>query len=241
MKSIKPFLIFLIIVLVILGGCKSKDKEKGIEKEKVQAQETKEAVIQKSEGEEEEPIVIPPEAHQKAIEAVKALGPERGAKKIDYHMARIEGITRSLVMESKAIQAALQDLGAKVSETEVQIELPGDILFDFDKWDIRPDAEESLKKVADIIKAYKSPRVIIAGHTDSKGSDEYNLELSQKRADSVKNWLIEKAGIDSSVIETIGYGESKPVAPNTNPDGSDNPEGRQKNRRVEIVIKKRKS
>lgn len=238
MKSIKPFLIFFLIILVTLSGCKSKDKEKGSEKEKIQVQKKEEAIIQESKEEEEEPVVIPPEAHQKAIEAVKALGPERGAKKIDYHMARIEGITRGLIAESKAIQAALKDLGAKVSETEVQIDLPGDILFDFDKWDIRPDAEETLKKVADIIKVYKSPEVIISGHTDSIGSDEYNLELSQKRADSVKNWLVEKAGIDSNIIETIGYGESKPVAPNTNPDGSDNPEGRRKNRRVEIVIKK---
>jgi len=238
MKNIKLFLVFFLIAFVILGGCKSKDNKKGSEKEKIQVQEKSEVITQKSEGEEEEESVIPSEAHQKAIEAVKALGPDRGAKKIDYRMVRIEGIVRGLVAESKEIQAALKDLGAKVSETEVQIDLPGDILFDFDKWDIRPDAEESLKKVADIIKAYKSPEVIVAGHTDSIGSEEYNLELSQKRADSVKNWLVEKGGINPDIIETIGYGESKPVAPNTNPDGSDNPEGRQKNRRVEIVIKK---
>jgi len=239
MRNIRLLCVFFLITLVILGGCKSKNKEESSGKERIQIQEKSEAVIQQSAGEEEE-VIIPPEAHQKAIEAVKALGPERGAKKIDYHMARIEGVVKGLVIESKEIQAALKDLGAKVSETEVQIDLPGDILFDFDKWDIRPDAEETLKKVADIIKAYKSPEVIVAGHTDSIGSEEYNLELSQKRADSVKNWLVEKGGINPDIIKTIGYGESKPIAPNTNPDGSDNPEGRQKNRRVEIIIKKQR-
>ncbi len=79
---------------------------------------------------------------------------------------------------------------------------------------------------------------MISGHTDSKGSEEYNQKLSEKRAESVKKWLIENAGVNPKIIEISGYGESRPVAPNTNPDGSDNPEGRQKNRRVEIVIKK---
>jgi len=57
---------------------------------------------------------------------------------------------------------------------------------------------------------------------------------------SVKSWFITKGGIGSGTMETVGYGEAKPVAPNTNPDGSDNPDGRQKNRRVEILIKKGK-
>ncbi|MBW1660432.1 MAG: OmpA family protein, partial [Deltaproteobacteria bacterium] len=74
------------------------------------------------------------------------------------------------------------------------------------------------------------------GHTDSKGSEEYNLALSQRRADSVKVWLIEEGGLKGITIITKGYGESKPVAPNTKPDGSDNPEGRAKNRRVEIYV-----
>jgi photosystem I P700 chlorophyll a apoprotein A2 len=183
-------------------------------------------------------VVIPPEAHQKAIQALKALGPDRGAKKIDYHGAKIESIVREIVIERKEIQSTLKDLEAKVTDTEIQIELAGDVLFDFDKWDIRPDAEESLKKVAEVIKTYKSTKIVVSGHTDSVGSEEYNQNLSEKRAESVKNWLSENGGINSEIMETIGYGESKPVAPNTNPDGSDNPAGRKKNRRVEILIKK---
>ncbi len=84
---------------------------------------------------------------------------------------------------------------------------------------------------------YKSPQVIIADHTDSKGSDAYNQRLSEKRAESVKKWLSENAGISADTIKTVGYGETRPMAPNANSDGSDNPEGRQKNRRVEIVIR----
>lgn len=199
---------------------------------------SREAVV--SADEKEEDVIIPSDAHKKAIKALKALGPERGAKKITYHVAHIIGIERGIEAKSEKIQSALKDLGAKETETEFQIDLPGDVLFDFDKWDIRQDAEKTLKKVGEIIRAYMSPKVIIAGHTDSKGSEEYNLSLSDKRAESVEKWLAEKAGVEPRIMETIGYGESKPVAPNTNPDGSDNPQGRQKNRRVEIIIKKQK-
>ncbi|MFQ6083503.1 MAG: pyridoxal-phosphate dependent enzyme [Candidatus Aminicenantia bacterium] len=164
---------------------------------------------------------------------------EQTEGKIDYRVVRIEGIVRGIEAESKTIQAALKDLGAKVTGTEIQIDLPGDVLFDFDKWDIRPDAEETLRKVGEIIKEYKSPEVIISGHTDSIGSEEYNQELSEKRAESVKSWLTQNAGINPEIMKAIGYGESRPIAPNTNPDGSDNPEGRQENRRVEILIKKK--
>ncbi|MCP5053470.1 MAG: OmpA family protein, partial [bacterium] len=124
-------------------------------------------------------------------------------------------------------------------KTEFQIQLSGDILFDFDKWDIKPGAEETLKKVSEVIRTSGSTRVVISGHTDSKGSENYNQDLSGKRAESVKNWLIKNTGVDEKSLETIGWGESKPVAPNTNPDGSDNPGGQQKNRRVEIIVKKK--
>jgi outer membrane protein OmpA-like peptidoglycan-associated protein len=68
----------------------------------------------------------------------------------------------------------------------VQIELPGDVLFDFDKWEIRPDAEPTLRQVAKIIQQYPRAKVAIAGHTDAKGADDYNLRLSEQRAASVK-------------------------------------------------------
>lgn len=187
----------------------------------------------------EEEVLIPPEAHQKAIESLQALGPERGSKKIDYSMVTIIGVIKGIKTQSKAIETAIRDLKAKETESEIQIELSGDVLFDFDKWDIRSDAETTLKKVGDIITAYKSPQVIIAGHTDSKGLEAYNQRLSEKRSESVKKWLSENAGIGANTMKTVGYGETRPVAPNTNSDGFDNPEGRQKNRRVEILINKK--
>ncbi|MFW6136446.1 MAG: OmpA family protein [Candidatus Aminicenantaceae bacterium] len=185
----------------------------------------------------EDEMVIPAEAHQKAVEALKALGPERGALQITFKVLIVEGIVRGVSARSEKIQAALKELGAKETETEYLIELPGDILFDFDKWTIMEDAEETLSKVGEIISAYQYP-VTIIGHTDSKGAESYNLELSRKRAEAVKQWLVDREGINQERIETIGKGESEPVAPNTKADGSDNPEGRQKNRRVEIRIGK---
>ena len=121
---------------------------------------------------------------------------------------------------------------------EVRIELPGDVLFDFDQWDIRPDAEPTLRQVAEIIQRYPRAKVAIAGYTDAKGADAYNLQLSARRAKSVKAWLVQQGGVEGKRMTTKGWGEAKPVAPNTHPDGSDNPEGRQQNRRVELTVKK---
>jgi Outer membrane protein and related peptidoglycan-associated (lipo)proteins len=132
----------------------------------------------------------------------------------------------------------IDDIEMEGPTTELKIELSGDVLFDFGKSDIRPTAESILQKVADVINKYPDASVLIEGHTDSIGSDSYNLRLSQRRADAIKGWLVEEGGVDGRRIETKGWGESKPVVSNTTPDGSDNPEGRQENRRVEITVKK---
>jgi len=114
----------------------------------------------------------------------------------------------------------------------------GDILFDFDKWNIRTEAEPTLRQVAEVITQHPRGAVLIEGHTDAKGADSYNVPLSQKRADVVKAWLVNKGGVAVTRMLAKGWGKAKPVAPNTNPDGSDNPEGRQKNRRVEVTVRK---
>ena len=142
-----------------------------------------------------------------------------------------------IVGAARGVEGTLVDLGAKVTETEIKIALSGDILFDFDKDTLRPDAFPTLQKVAEVIANYPGAPVLIEGHTDSKGKDGYNLKLSDRRANSVKKWLVENAGADAGHIKTKGWGEAKPVAPNEKPDGSDDPDGRQKNRRVEITIK----
>ncbi len=136
------------------------------------------------------------------------------------------------------LQAAIRDLGAKETELEVRIDLSADVLFDFDKADIRKDAAAELAKAATIIKGYPGASVRVIGHTDSKGKDVYNQELSERRAQSVVNALTEREGLAGNAFAVSGMGEAQPVAPNEKPDGSDDPDGRQKNRRVEIIVRK---
>lgn len=132
-----------------------------------------------------------------------------------------------------------ENLQVKETATEIRIELAADVLFDFDKATIKPEAATALHNVAEIIKDKgKGRSVRIDGYTDSKGSDAYNQKLSERRAASVKQWLAEKEGLGQVKMTTQGFGAKQPVAPNTRPDGSDDPEGRQKNRRVEIVLAK---
>lgn len=109
------------------------------------------------------------------------------------------------------------------------------IFFEFDKANLLPESIMELDRLVELLKAYPSLKIEIGGHTDSKGNDEYNQKLSQARAEAVVDYLINK-GIDKSRLKAVGYGETMPIAPNTHPDGSDNPEGRQLNRRTEFKI-----
>lgn len=109
------------------------------------------------------------------------------------------------------------------------------IYFEYDKADINPDAAHELDKLVELLNDNPEIKIEMGSHTDSVASDSYNLELSQRRAESTVNYLIRR-GIDPKRLEAKGYGESKPIARNTNPDGSDNPRGRDKNRRTEFRI-----
>lgn len=124
------------------------------------------------------------------------------------------------------------------SPKELRLTLAADILFDFDRSTIRPDAKSALDRVAEIIRSKSVGVVRIEGFTDSKGTADHNLRLSNARAESVKNWLIEQEGQHDAEFTTRGFGATRFVASNTKPDGSDDPAGRQKNRRVEIIIQK---
>ena len=127
----------------------------------------------------------------------------------------------------------LSELNARRSEGVIVIDLPADVLFDFDKATIRHDAEPALARAAELLKSYPRAQVSIGGHTDAKGDDAYNEGLSLRRARAVADRLQGPAGRS---LKAEGFGERRPVAPNVRPDGADDPAGRQKNRRVEIRI-----
>lgn len=127
--------------------------------------------------------------------------------------------------------------GVTLSETgtELRIQLAADVLFEFDKADVRPAAESALAEAAAIIRERAAGEVRIEGHTDSKGTAVYNQRLSERRAESVRQWLTGR-GLSRVTMRVRGLGATRPVAPNTKPGGADDPEGRARNRRVEVVI-----
>lgn len=148
---------------------------------------------------------------------------------------QIRGAAAGLAARVDPVQAALQELGARVQGKEIKIDLAADVLFDFDKTDLRREAGPALDKVVSVLRAYPKASATIDGHTDGKGTDQYNQRLSERRAESVRRWLA-GAGVTTR-LSSRGWGKARPVAPNARPDGSDDPEGRQKNRRVEITVK----
>ena len=128
-----------------------------------------------------------------------------------------------------------QNLEARETERGVVVNLP-DVLFEFGKADLTGEARTKVRSIADVLNEQaKNRRVAVEGHTDSIGSDAFNQKLSERRAENVANAL-EGSGVNNQRVTVKGYGKRYPVAPNTNPDGTDNPAGRAKNRRVEVVI-----
>jgi len=166
---------------------------------------------------------------------------ETQKKQIELERQQLELDKKQLELQRKQLQieeATRKELQVKETEKAVTMKLEGDVVFDFGKAEIKSEAEQTLDKVGTVIAQFPEGKVLIEGHTDSKGSSRVNHELSKRRAQAVKDWLVRKKGVAESIITTGGFGETKPVAPNTNPDGSDNPQGRQQNRRVEITVEK---
>jgi outer membrane protein OmpA-like peptidoglycan-associated protein len=127
-------------------------------------------------------------------------------------------------------------LVTEISINELIIHVPGDVLFDFDKSDLKQQARDALEQVVKLIQARSPRRISIEGHTDSIGGQRYNLGLSNRRAQSVAQWLISRGVVNVSRLATKGWGELRPVKPNTKPDGSDDRDARALNRRVEIYL-----
>lgn len=132
--------------------------------------------------------------------------------------------------------APFPDLAAvqAVPSCGVAISLDNAVLFDFDQAQVRADAQPVLESLAGALGELNPASAVVSGHTDSVGDDAYNLQLSEQRAAAVVQTL---QGLGTTTpLTATGYGETRPAAENTSPDGTDNPGGRQQNRRVEIFI-----
>lgn len=118
----------------------------------------------------------------------------------------------------------------RTNEDELKVTVRNEILFDFDSAALRSSSRDELREMADVFNRYNDTTIVVAGHTDSKGSASYNQRLSNRRADAVSNYL-ENLGVRGSRLDAVGYGESRPKASN------DTASGRQRNRRVELYVR----
>lgn len=168
-----------------------------------------------------------------AESAVARLGAKR-ALEIVPSILRIEGLqAQGIVASVSQVRQAMNALNAQETDLEIHVNLPADVLFDFDKSDIRPDAAKALADLATIIRANANGHTRLEGHTDAVGNEKYNQALSERRAESVKQWLVTNEKLDAAKFVTKGWGKTKPVAPN------DTEANRQKNRRLEAIVEKR--
>lgn len=141
-------------------------------------------------------------------------------------------IGRYMEQQEAALQQAVAGVeGANVQRNVNTIALTfrSDILFDVNSASVKPGAYDEINRVANVLNQYPQTNLMIAGHTDSTGSEAYNQQLSERRAAAVKNALVSN-GVSAMRINTIGFGESRPIADNSTD------YGRQLNRRVEITI-----
>ena len=176
------------------------------------------------------PIVYAQNDPQVAIAKKQA---ELDRQKIALEKKRLE-----LEQKELDLQKAQQEFQAQQSGRSLSMNLSGDVLFDYDKAVLKPEAEQALKKVAVVLSQFPESKVTVEGYTDSKGAKATNMQLSRERAQSVKDWLVKNGGVVAGIFSTKGYGEQNAIAPNTNPDGTDNPLGRALNRRVSIIVEK---
>ncbi len=134
-------------------------------------------------------------------------------------------------MDEKARELEEEMDGVTVQRVEegIAVSFDSGILFDFDSSSLRPDGYENLRKLTQIINEDDDTILMIVGHTDSRGDEDYNLRLSERRAQSASRYMISQ-GLSSSRIQIVGRGENEPIAEN------DSDEGRQENRRIEVAI-----
>lgn len=140
--------------------------------------------------------------------------------------------------EVSGLSADRSGLNVRITDFGKVVDLPSDALFAYDKAELTPEAETELRKVADLIRESPQGPIQIIGHTDSHGEDAYNQTLSEARARTVAGWFGQQVGVRTRSFEVAGRGETRPIAPNVTATGADDPVGRAKNRRVEVVVPK---
>jgi outer membrane protein OmpA-like peptidoglycan-associated protein len=146
------------------------------------------------------------------------------------------GSTSSLRAQTSPLTGEITGFSVEVTETATSVALAADTLFAFDRADLSAGALSNLQKTADLVSKGTPGIVTVIGHTDSKGTDDYNLDLSRRRAEAVASWLQAQPQLTGRRFEAVGRGSAEPVAPNTTPDGDDDPVGRARNRRVIVSI-----
>jgi outer membrane protein OmpA-like peptidoglycan-associated protein len=148
---------------------------------------------------------------------------------------RVSGVNLSKLLSDSARPSTIE--GVPYTPL-VQSPKGGDsiaLYFEYDQATLHPRAQRQLDIIASLLKASPNKKLTIGGFTDAKGSDQYNISLSEHRADAVRDYLLSR-GVPVSQLATTGFGKSLPLSPNVNPDGTDNPEGRSHNRRAEILL-----
>jgi len=148
--------------------------------------------------------------------------------------AAIGGVAGAYIghyMDKQAEEMRRDIAGAKIERVGEGIKITFDsgLMFDVNKATLRSESKENLAKLSTILNKYEDTNILLEGHTDATGSDEYNLDLSRKRAESVSNYLATR-GVFPNRFTIMGYGESQPIADN------ESEVGRQQNRRVEVAI-----
>lgn len=192
-----------------------------------------------------EPASVEQESFMSNPDLAAPPGTPRSVKPYSGRVAYYSGAVKTMSGSVRNLGGVLKDLvgsnkNLKFSENETTytISMSSDVFFDFDKSTLRPEAEKVLGELAQVFRDGDVHSVMLIGHTDSKGEEDYNRLLSRRRAEAVADWLSISGGLSSLKYRVKGEGESKPIAPNSKPDGSDDPEGRQRNRRVDILVSK---
>ena len=168
-----------------------------------------------------------------AIERMDQLAQEREQVLLDARSLQAQQAQQQAQraeQRSQQLEQELEALKARETERGTELTIPG-VLFATDRAELKPGAMHNLQPLVDYLQANPQRNLLIEGHTDSTGSEQYNLELSNARAAAVRDFFIAR-GIARERLTTHGYGQRFPVAPN------DNPAGRQENRRVNLVILK---